>query len=158
MTGESGKFVDVTELRAGNIVAPAFIYAKKNRFPVTVDAIAGTDILRMMPDEFHALVDAHAKIRWNFIELLSNINRFLTEKVRFLSLLTVRERIAAMLLSAARRQGSNTIMLNKSRQELADSFGTQKVSLIRCLTAMKEEGVIAIDGKRITILDVQKLR
>ncbi len=158
MTGESGKFVDLTELREGSIVAPALVFAKENRLPVSVDAIVDTDILRMIPDVFHSLIDANARIRWNFIGLLSNVNRFLAGKMRFLSLLSVRERIAAMLLNAASLQGSNTVVLHKSRQELADSFGVQKVSIVRCLTALRDEGVIAIDGKSITILDAKHLR
>ncbi len=158
MTGQSGKYVDVTRLRPGNVVAPAFIYAEAPRFPVNVDAATPVEVLRMIPDEFKSLVDRNAAIRWNFIGLLSNINHFLTDKVRFLSLLTVRERIATMLLREAKRSGSREVVLDKSRQELADSFGTQKVSLIRCLTAMRDEGAIAIDGKRITIVDAAKLR
>ena len=158
MTGQSGKYVDVTRLQAGNIVAPAFVYATANRFPVSVDAATDVDLVRMIPDEFTRLIDRDVVVRWNFIALLSNINHFMADKVRFLSLLTVRERIATMLLAEASRSGSRVITLDKSRQELADSFGVQKVSLIRCLTAMKDEGAIAIDGRHITIVDASKLK
>ena len=112
----------------------------------------------MIPHEFTRLIDRDVAVRWNFIALLSNINHFMADKVRFLSLLTVRERIATMLLAEASRSGSRVISLVKSRQELADSFGVQKVSLIRCLTAMKDEGAIAIDGRHITIVDASKLK
>lgn len=158
MTGQSGKYVDVTRLQAGNIVAPAFVYAAAHRFPVNVDAATDVDLVRMIPDEFARIVDHDVTVRWNFIGLLSNINHFMTDKVRFLSLLTVRERIATMLLAEAKRSGSRVVVLGKSRQELADSFGVQKVSLIRCLTAMKDDGAIAIDGRRITIVDAGKLK
>lgn len=158
MTSFSGKYVEVTQLRKGNIVAPAFIFAHENYFPVSVDAETDVDILRMIPDQFKLLVNHSEQVRWNFIALLSNTNHFLTNKVRFFSLLSAKEMTATMLLDEAEHQGSLKIVLNKSRQELADSFGIQKLSVIRALNTLKEEGAIDIEGRNITILNKSKLR
>lgn len=157
MTSYSGKYVEVTQLRQGNIVAPAFVFAKENFFPVGVDAETDVDILRMIPDQFKKLVNHSEKVRWNFIVLLSNTNHFLTNKVRFFSLLSAKEMTASMLLDEAERQGSSEIVLNKSRQELADSFGVQKLSVIRALNTLKKDGAINIEGRNITIIDKSKL-
>lgn len=157
MGGMSGKFVEVTTLRPGNMIAPAFIYAKNNSLPVSVEPETGVDLLRLSADSLRLLMGRNERIEWNFIEMLSNINVFLTSKMRFLSLLSVREKVASLILEQVRRQGSRTITLDKSRQEIADTFGIQKFSLIRELKTFQEEGVIEMKGKTITILKPSSL-
>ena len=93
----------------------------------------------------------------NFIRILSNIDVFLTRKMKILSLFTVREKVAYLLLERAGEQGSDEIHLERSRQEIADSFGIQKFSLLRVLSDLEKEGVIEIKGKNIKILDRHKL-
>jgi len=73
--------------------------------------------------EFRKLIDCHERILWNFIVLLSNINVFLTGKLKVLSLMSVREKIGTMLLQLAKEQQSRTITLKLSRQEIANKFG-----------------------------------
>jgi len=158
MVGLSGKYVEVSRLQSGNIVAPAFIFAKDRSMPVTVETETDVEILRMMPQELTRLIDMDDRVRTNFITTLSNINVFLTHKMRMLSLLTVREKVAFFLLDTATKQKSETIHLDKSRQEIADTFGIQKFSLMRCLSEIAEAGAIAVDGKDITILDRRKMK
>ena len=83
----------------------------------------------------------------------SNIDVFLTQKMKILSLFTVREKVAYLLLERAGEQGSNEIHLERSRQEIADSFGIQKFSLLRVLSDLEKEGAIEIKGKIIKILN-----
>lgn len=78
--------------------------------------------------------------------------------MRVLSLFTVREKVAWLLLERAGEQGSNTIHLYRSRQEIADSFGIQKFSLLRVLSDLQKEGAIKVDGRQITILDRNKMK
>jgi CRP/FNR family cyclic AMP-dependent transcriptional regulator len=75
-----------------------------------------------------------------------------------LSLFTVREKVAYFLVKAAEHQQSRTITLDKSRQEIADMFGIQKFSLLRCLSEFVANGAIKIEGRQITILNSDKMR
>ena len=154
----SGKLVQIDHLRQGTLVAPAFIFSKKNAMPVSVETTQPTQILRMMPSELKRLIDTDPQIRMNFILLLSNIDVFLTNKLRILSLFTVREKVAYFLIKAAERQKSRVVTLDKTRQEIADSFGIQKFSLLRCLSEFEDLGAIKIEGKKITILNSDKMK
>ena len=51
MTGLSGKQVQIDRLKACILIAPAFIFAKNNAMPVSVETAQHTTILRMMPSE-----------------------------------------------------------------------------------------------------------
>ena len=86
------------------------------------------------------------------------MSAFLASKMRFLSLFSVREKVVYSLLSLSRAQGSSRVTLDKSRQAIADSFGIQKFSLLRCLAELEESGAIRVDGRTITITDRGKLR
>ena len=145
MTGLSGKQVQIDRLKACILIAPAFIFAKNNAMPVSVETAQHTTIMRMMPSELKHLIDSNERIRMNFIQLLSSINVFLTQKLRMLSLLTVREKVAYFLMKVAKEQQSRTIKLSNTRQEIADTFGIQKFSLLRCLSEFEDNGAIKID-------------
>lgn len=158
MSSISGKQVEVSRLRRGNIVAPAFLFGKSSGMPVGVETGSKVTVLRMAKDTFAQLLRDNWQLNENFIHVLSNINIFLTRRMRVLSLYTVREKVAWLLMERAGEQGSNVIHLYRSRQEIADSFGIQKFSLLRVLSDFQKEGAIKINGKEITILDRSKMR
>ena len=158
MSSLSGKQLEVSRLHEGNLVAPAFILGKDTNMPVGVETDTDVTVLRMQKTVFHHLIGTHEQIRDNFIRVLSNINAFLTHRMRILTLFTVKEKVAYLLLELAGEQGSNVIHLSQSRQEIADSFGIQKFSLLRVLADFAKAGAIKINGREVTILDRSKMR
>lgn len=158
MSSLSGRQVEVSRLREGNLVAPAFIFGKDNSMPVGVETDTDVTVLRMQKPVFRNLIGTNEQIRDNFIRVLSNINAFLTHRMRVLSLFTVKEKVAYLLLERAGEQGSNVVHLSRSRQEIADSFGIQKFSLLRVLADFAKAGAIRINGREVTILDRSKMR
>ena len=154
----SGKQVEVSRLHGGNIIAPAFVFSKNDNLPVGVETGTPVTVFRMRKPEFEQLLRDNWQLSMNFMQVLSNINVFLTKRLKVLSLYTVREKVAWLLLERAGEQGSNIIRLFRSRQEIADSFGIQKFSLLRVLADFQKEGAIKINGREITILDRQKMK
>lgn len=158
MSSLSGKLVEVSRLRAGNLIAPAFLFSKDKALPVSVETEGAVTVLRMATAAFEELLRNNWQLTKNFINVLSNINVFLTRRLRVLSLFTVREKVAWMLREMASEQHSNTITLNRSRQQIADSFGIQKFSLLRVLSDFQKEGAIKVEERQITILDRSKMK
>lgn len=140
------------------LIAPAYIFAHHNEMPVSVETSKKTTLLRMRPSELKLLIDTDERIRWNFIQHLSRIDIFLSQKMRMLSLFSVKEKVAQYLIKMATEQQSRTIRLDVSRQEMADIFGIQKFSLLRCLSEFEEKGAIRIEGKTITILNSDEMK
>ena len=140
------------------LIAPAYIFAHNNEMPVSVETSRKTTLLRMRPSELKLLIDTDERIRWNFIQHLSRIDIFLSQKMRMLSLFSVKEKVAQYLIKMATEQQSRTIRLDVSRQEMADIFGIQKFSLHRCLSEFEEKGAIRIEGKTITILNSDEMK
>ena len=158
MAGISGRQVEVIRIRQGDIIAPCFIYSSDRTLPVEIETVADTQILRMSPGTLSALADNNPVIRRNFIRTLSDISAYLATKIGFLSLMTIREKVAYYLRTEAIEQRSLHLRMDMSRQRMADSFAIQKFSLLRCLAGMVEEGIIRIDGKEIEIVDIRRLK
>ena len=158
MSGLSGKQAQIDRLGESMLIAPAYIFAHNNEMPVSVETSKKTTLLRMRPSELKLLIDTDERIRWNFIQHLSRIDIFLSQKMRMLSLFSVKEKVAQYLIKMATEQQSRTIRLDVSRQEMADIFGIQKFSLLRCLSEFEEKGAIRIEGKTITILNSDEMK
>ena len=112
----------------------------------------------MSNETFEKLLRSNWQLTENFIRVLSNINAFLTKRLRVLSLFTVREKVAWLLTEMAAEQGSDTITLSRSRQQIADSFGIQKFSLLRVLSDFQKAGAIRVYDRQITIVDRGKMQ
>lgn len=157
MEGPSGKYMQITTKPVGSLLASAFIFGKNNIIPVNMIASKPTTILRMTPNSMQVLLNIDERFRFNFIQLLSAFCDNLARKVRMLTLHTVREKVAIFLIEQARLNNSDNIILQKSRQEIAESFAIQKFSLQRCLKEFAAENIIQLNGKQITILNKSKL-
>ena len=151
LEGASDRYIRMSTFHAGNMFAPAFLFAQVRRYPVTVQATTNTKVLRILSADFERLLELDSRLAKNFTVILSNLIAGLTKKVGML-LLSVRDKIIFFLKEEQCRQQSNTIRLSMSRQELADHFGIQKYSLQRALNELQESGAIRIDGKTIEIL------
>ena len=157
MEGPSGKYMQITSKPVGSLLASAFIFGKNNIIPVNMMASKPTTILRMTPNSMQVLLNIDERFRFNFIQLLSAFCDNLARKVRMLTLHTVREKVAIFLIEQARLNNSDNFILQKSRQEIAESFAIQKFSLQRCLKEFAAENIIQLNGKQITILNKNKL-
>lgn len=142
----------------GTLVAPAYIFAKDNRLPVSVETTAPTVVFRMTPAGLYQLMKGDDRVGMNFIRQLSSTSEFLARKTQMLTLSTVREKVAAFLLDEAARHDGKTFTLTMSRQEIADTFAIQKFSLQRVIREFTDDGLIATNGKSITIVDSEGLR
>jgi CRP-like cAMP-binding protein len=151
LEGASDRYIRMSTFHAGDMFAPAFLFAQVRRYPVTVQATTNTKVLRILSADFERLLELDSRLAKNFTVILSNLIAGLTKKVGML-LLSVRDKIIFFLKEEQRRQQSNTIRLSMSRQELADHFGIQKYSLQRALNELQESGAIRLDGKTIEIL------
>jgi CRP/FNR family transcriptional regulator len=79
-----------------------------------------------------------------------------------LSFTTVRQRLVAMLVrlaksSGQKESGSIMITLPANNNELAAQIGTVRELVSRNLSRLQSENLIQMDGRAITIADLQKL-
>lgn len=84
------------------------------------------------------------------------------EKLAQLAQKSVRERLAGTILMLKETygmegEGSEVIDILLSREDLANIVGTATETVIRLLSEFKSDGMIALEGKRIKVVDQNRL-
>lgn len=123
-------------------------------FPASAETLAKTTLLFFPRKEFIQLVHETPSIALNMLAVLSfRLRRFATQ-IENLSLKEVPARLAGYLLYLSEEQGgSDQVILEISKGQLASLLGTIPETLSRIFSKMSDEGLLEVDGKRIKLLD-----
>lgn len=157
MSSLSGKVLKIEDIEGKRILAPAFIFGKNNRYPVDIIANRETECLFLTRHVFLRLLGMNETILRNYLDIISDRTQFLSDKLRFLTLQTIRGKIALYLLNCSRESGESQFRLPISHARLAELFGVARPSLTRSLHELKERKLIEIDGKAIRIIKKREL-
>jgi CRP/FNR family transcriptional regulator len=90
--------------------------------------------------------------------IIKELSTELTDQAEFITNMaqkSVRQRLAFILMILIDVYKNEPI--NLSREDLANFVGTATETLIRLLKEFKDEGVIATETRKITVIDVKKL-
>jgi len=156
MTDYSGKTIKIEDLTAPWPLATAFLFGKENRFPVTVSATSEVEMVSIPKPEFVKLLQLNALILNNYLNTISTRAQFLSQKLKFLSFKTIKQKIAHYLLEKAGDR-LQTIEIHQSQGQLAEMFGVTRPSLARALGEMSRDGLVDIDRRCIKILDKTRI-
>lgn len=152
MTDYSGKTIKIEDLVAPWPLATAFLFGKENRFPVTVSATTEVEMVSIPKPEFVRLLQMNSLLLNNYLNTISTRAQFLSQKLKFLSFKTIKQKIAHYLLEQAGDR-LQTVEIRQSQGQLAEMFGVTRPSLARTLGEMNQEGLIETDRRYIKILD-----
>lgn len=156
MTDFSGRKLKIEDIVAPRPLAVAFIFGRENRFPVDIYANEPATILTIPRDVLLFILQHNRTVLQNYLNAISSRTQFLSNKIRFLSFKTIKEKIANYILNHLRNDGK-TVILDQSQTELADYFGVTRPSLARAMAEMEKDGLLHAERREITILDKEKL-
>jgi CRP/FNR family transcriptional regulator, dissimilatory nitrate respiration regulator len=156
MVDYSGHVIKIEDIPAPGLLAPAFIFGSRNRFPVNVVSVTDAEILILEKPDFLKLLSKNEIILGNFLNLISDRSQFLSEKIKFLNFKTIKGKLAQLILQKA-GDSRVVISLDMTQNDLADFFGVARPSIGRALGEMEEEGVLNVKAGQITILDKTRL-
>ncbi|HTL81477.1 MAG TPA: Crp/Fnr family transcriptional regulator [Bacteroidia bacterium] len=113
-------------------------------------------------DTFLLLLDRNATLSHSVIRLLTAELRHAEHHLGGSARKTVKARLAEAMLLIADTYGFEadgaTLDLSLSREELAAMVGTATETTIRILKSMEEEGLVATNGRKIRLPDMDALR
>ncbi len=145
----------------GSSVAELPVFDGGN-YPASVAAMSDCTLLFISKQDFQSLCLTHPQVALKVLRVVGGRLRRLVGIIEELSFTTVRHRLVALLLRAAKREGKKTtkgveFTLPVNNQELAAQLGTVRELISRNLSRLQAEGSIAIDGRSITILNLKAL-
>ena len=120
--------------------------------------------LRLIPKEdFSILLYNNRDFSIQFMKMLSNRAIDTEKKLIDMAYGSVRKKVANALIEFCSLQkeeidSDGPITITAKREALASMAATAKESLIRTMSDFKEENLITIEGKEITILSIKKLK
>jgi len=127
-------------------------------FPANALALEKSSLLFFPRQDFVDLVHSIPSLALNMLAVLSMRLRRFAAQIENLSLKEVPARLAGYLLYLAEEQGNpDQVELEISKGQLASLLGTIPETLSRIFGKMSEEGLIRVEGKKISLLDRQGL-
>jgi len=147
----SGKAIKIEDLPAPVPLAPAVLFSRQNKMPVSIIADTDCEILIITRDEFIRACIENKKILYNFLELISDKFVFISEKLNFLQFKSIKEKILNYLLSLPQDKNGNRI-LPCSLEQLSRLFGIERPSLSRALGQMEAANIIKRKNRDIRIV------
>ncbi|MBF0475516.1 MAG: Crp/Fnr family transcriptional regulator [Deltaproteobacteria bacterium] len=124
------------------------------KYPAHAEAIQESYLLYFPRAEFVELIKRQPSLAMNMLAALSLRLRQFAQQVEALSLKEVPGRLAAYLLDLSDEQAQgNRVSINITKKQLAGLLGTIPETISRILTRMKENNLIELKDREVTILD-----
>lgn len=144
MENAEGKLLNLETLSAPTLLAPAFIYATENRFPVNIVAIGNCEVLVINKEDFIDFMHENPSVMKSFITDISDRCLFLSRKLNEFALQNLRSRI----LNYLKKHQSI-----KNQQAVASTLGVARPSLIKVLNDLIEENILIKTRGEIKLKD-----
>lgn len=141
----------VFEFKAGSIIGANLLFGNQNRYPMNIYCTADSFLFHISKIGIGELLREYGFVM-QFMKSLSMNSQGMNRKIAMYTQKSLRENLIDYLLALSTQQKSNTVVLTVTKKQLADYFGVQRPSLFRELKRMKDEGLIEIENKRITIM------
>ena len=162
LLSESGQEISV------NLYGPGQVFGELtllDGLPRSAGAVAmeRTVTLILHRDDFLRHLEAYPRMARSIMAVLSTRLRYTTSYAESLAFLDVYGRVAAKLLELADRygvpQGEDVVIdLRMTQAELASWVVATREFVNKVLGAYRDQGLIRVEGQRITILDEQRLK
>lgn len=131
-------------------------------YPACACAVEATEMLFISKEDFQALCVENPNVALKVLRVVSHRLRGLVGMIEQLSFMSVRHRLAALLLRMA-KTGKQTkagieFDLSVSNQELASQIGTVRELVSRNLSQFQNEGLLHLNGRTVMIPNIRALK
>ncbi|MDE3144823.1 MAG: Crp/Fnr family transcriptional regulator [Bacteroidota bacterium] len=158
--GDDGKEQITRLLKGGDIVGYRALLSEE-RYGATAVALVDSKICFIPKELFIHILKNDAAITFEMMKLLADELHKTEMKMIHLAQKSIRERLAEILLTIKETYGfeKDGITLNTHllREDIANLIGIATESAIRLLSEFNRDKIIELDGKKIKIINQEKL-
>ncbi|MFF5311169.1 Crp/Fnr family transcriptional regulator [Streptomyces massasporeus] len=140
----------------GDIIGEGAALSGRHR-SATVTALEPVEAVVIDQGRFTLFVSEHPRVALHLLSLSTDRQRSTDRRRLEWAALTVRERLAVLLLELVRTHGSRTaegieLTIGLSQQEFAGSVGSSREAVARLLKELRDRQVVATRRRRIVVL------
>ena len=155
----SGREILITEIRdPGDMFGEIYLFIAQHAYDMSAEAMRPTRVLTISNAMFSLQAGGAAHIssmlQQNLLKIFAAKAYFMNNKLKVLASGSLRGKIVRYLFQQPEQQG--WIQLNGSREELSAYLAATRPSLSRELGALQAEGILAVEGRRVRILDMER--
>ncbi|MGN0243486.1 MAG: Crp/Fnr family transcriptional regulator [Lachnospiraceae bacterium] len=137
-------------LQPGALFAEVFSCAGLETMPVSVIALTDSNVLLLDCRRVFTLCSNschfHSTLIKNLLQEIAQKNLALTQKIRYMSQKTTKDKLMAYLLDQAKQQESTEFVIPHDRQSLADYLGVERSAMSAEISKLKKAGRIDTHG------------
>ncbi len=126
-------------------------------YPASVRAVEPVAALFINKADFQQVCRQFPDVALKLLAVVGHRLRQLVGVVESMTFGSVTQRLARLLIDAAKQSGGNQFDLPLTHQELASRLGTVREVVSRNLARFRAAGFLAIQGHQLTILDRESL-
>ncbi|MCX7781494.1 MAG: Crp/Fnr family transcriptional regulator [Negativicutes bacterium] len=158
----AGARVVMTILQAGDMFGEMIAFSSRNSWPASVCAQTECSVVFLPPQKItgtcaHAC-NGHQQMVRNMLLIVSEKALMLNRKVEYLTIKSMRAKIATYLLEQYKLMGKKTFVMSLKRNDLADFLNVSRTALSREMGRMRDEGLIDFYRSSVKIKDIEKLK
>ncbi len=134
----------------------------EDRYPDSAAALEESKIAFIPKEDFLATLHQSEVLIRRLLKTLSHEFAVLANSLTMFAQKSVRERLALQLIVIREKYKVNfqpgmPVEINMSRDDLANLVGSARENVVRVLSEFKEAGILETKGRKIIVLDVNKL-
>ena len=137
-------------LQPGESFGEVFSCAKLDTMPVSVIAYKDSEVLlldcRRVLNVCSHSCQFHTLLIQNLLKGISQKNLAFTQKIRYMSKKTTKEKLMSYLLDQAKQHGNAEFVIPCDRQALADYLGVERSAMSAEISKLKKAGLIDTKG------------
>ncbi len=145
-------------INRGGFFGDALVFASKQECPTNIVTASKSTVMFVSYGSLLLLCEIDEVFLKNFLRSLSDKIFLLNEKIKILSYPSVRQRLCYFLIKQSELQQTEDVILNVTREELSELIGIARPSISRELSRMVENNLISVDGKHISISNVEAMK
>ena len=180
----SGEFATIALLSEGDFFGADIIYSSNNTYQTTLETMKTSKVRFISKDVMNKIMDQCPTVKDNFLRILSDRVSYQNRRIELLSQKTLREKVAYYLIELYNHSNKNleeslpetckkcemfgkesckypsesrTVELPVSKEIAAKYLAMPRPSFSRELISMEKDGLIKVNGRRITLCDVARL-
>lgn len=148
---QNGSGNKMFEFKSKSLIATNLLFGDNNHYPFNIYCMTDCHLLHLTKTAVCELLKDHSFVM-QFVRSLSQNSQGMNRKIAMFTRKSLRENILEYLVALSIEQQSDTITLPLTKKQLADYFGVQRPSLFRVIKELKDERLIEVNNRKITLI------
>lgn len=160
-SNEAGERIIMAHMKKAGLFGEMVAFSTVKIWPATVIAVSKCEIMTVSPEAIinhcQKMCVGHKQLMINMLEIVSDKALGLNRKVNYLSIKSMRGKIAKFLMEEYSKANKPMFEIVYNRNELAEFLHVSRPSMSRELSRMKAECIIDYHQSTFKVIDVQAL-